>query len=91
MHTELFQQLRTATPFVALPQDMKGLAEAAELAENLSTGAFAPCFWNTPERSALTSAQFVAMVISVLKKRGGRKGVDAALELIRMLEAANAY
>lgn len=91
MYKKLFQQLRTATPFVPLPEDIKGLAEAAELAENLSTSAFASCFWNTPERITLTSAQFVAMVISVLKKHGGRKGVDAALELIRVLEAANAY
>lgn len=86
----IFEQLRTGTPFVSIPESLPGLRATAAFAERIVSEKFSSCFWNTPKRENLSDAQFLSMVIAVLKKRCGSNGIGAALEIICFLEAENA-
>lgn len=89
MISECIKQMRTATSHVIVPVGLRGLSDVANRAEELANE-FPFAFWNTPPRSAFSDAEYIGVVVSVLKKRAGRKGVQGALDIINMLEKANA-
>ena len=87
---EYFTQLRTATPHVTILSHLNGLNEVAEEVQNMEK-LFSNVFWNTPPRASIpTDAEYIGMVIGILKKRAGKKGVEGAMKLIKMLEERNA-
>lgn len=90
-YTNYFTKLRSATLEVPIPKTFQGITDVANFADS-QVKRFQNVFWNTPSRHDLESdAKFIAMVISILKKRAGKIGADCALEIIKLLESKNAY
>lgn len=85
---DFFRKLKSATPFVAIPEELHGLKDVADFSESIERE-FSSAFWNTPRRDSMTDAQYIGMAISILKKRMGKKGVLKALEIIKMIEMNN--
>jgi hypothetical protein len=86
----LFSKLRGATPdVIPIPISLNGLPEAARLAEFFFVK-HSSAFWNTENRNTITSdADYIAMVLSVLKTRCGVSGGKDAEEVIKLLEQYN--
>lgn len=89
MSLECLNQMRTGTNRVIVPYGLRGLANVANHAEKVAQK-FSFAFWNTPPRHCLSDAEYIGLVVSILKKRAGREGVQGALGIIRMLEQENA-
>lgn len=90
-NSDMFKQLRSATTHVIVPWGMEGLSRAASMAEEM-VHAFPAAFYNIPPRALFSSdAEFVGVVISILKKRAGMKGAAHAISLIDFLEKENAH
>lgn len=81
----IFRQLKSATSFVPIPENTLELGSVVLSAQKMEKE-FASCFWNTAQKHDLTDAQYLSMVIFVLKTRGGHKGIAAALQLVQDLE-----
>jgi len=89
-NSTMFKQLRSSTTHVIVPWGVEGLSRAADMAEEI-VRAFPAAFYNIPPRRLIPSdAEFVGVVISILKKRAGMKGVAHAISLIDFLEKENA-
>ena len=86
---ECIRQMRKATSRVIIPYGLQGLAEVANYAEKIARD-FSFAFWNIPPRSTCSDAEYIGLVVSVLKKRAGRQGIQCALDIIDMLQKENA-
>lgn len=78
------------TSLFILPKSTTGLKEACDMAERIYKDRI-DVFWNVPCRaSAKDDATFLGLVLSGLKRRGGRKGWLDAIQIINFLEEQNA-
>ncbi|MDR3176150.1 MAG: hypothetical protein LBU06_06415 [Desulfovibrio sp.] len=86
-----FRKLRGVTPHVIpIPDTLKGLEEASRMAEDFFSKYWS-AFWNTENRNTIKSdADYIAMVLSVLKTRCGVAGGEDAEKIIQLLEKYNA-
>ena len=90
MMADTLSLLRKSTSRVIVPSGLEGLPEVAAQAQKF-VEQLPSAFWNIPPRTALSSdAEYVGLVISILKKRAGRRGVECALSLVNSLEKMNA-
>jgi hypothetical protein len=86
----LFSKLRGATPdVIPIPDNLNGLPETARLAE-FYFNKYRRAFWNTENRNTIASdADYISMVLSVLKTRCGVDGGKDAEQVIKLLEQSN--
>lgn len=78
------------TSIIVLPKNTNGLNAAARFAEKIYDEN-PQIFWNIPSRShSDNDAVFLGLVISVLKRRGGQKGINELYDIINFLEKENA-
>jgi hypothetical protein len=86
---DFWVKLRSATLTVPIPENLNGLAEAAALAYEYEKK-FSEGFYNTKRRGdILSDATYLALVLSILKKRCGIAGAQAALHIIQLMEQYN--
>lgn len=90
MTREFFFKLRGSTPHVIpIPETVNGLEEAARMAEKY-VDKYSRAFCNTETRETIVSdADYVAMVLSVLKTRCGVSGGIDAERIILHIEKCN--
>ena len=88
-NSAILKQLRSSTNHVIVPWGMEGLTHVADEAEEM-VRAFPAAFYNIPPRKVISSdAEFIGVVISILKKRADLVGVQNAIKLINLLESMN--
>jgi hypothetical protein len=86
---QIFVNLRSATSLVCVPASFNGLRPVAALAEDYRNR-FSHFFWNIPPGNQFDSgAEYISIVLSILKKRCGMDGAKCALKIISVLEICN--